>query len=150
MAYSLNKVMLIGNCGNDPEVRALNNGESVANLRLATTEKWKDKNSNQMQEKTEWSNVVIFGKLAEIVEKFVKKGSKIYVEGKLVTKKWQDNNGNDRYTTEVQVNNFGGQVILLDSKGAQQPQQQTKAEPEYQNNTGFQTDFGKSGLGNPF
>jgi single-strand DNA-binding protein len=157
MAYSLNKVQIIGNCGKDPEVRSLNSGDKVANLRIATTERWNDKASNTQKEATEWHNVVVFGRLSEIIEKYVNKGSKLYVEGKLVTRKWQDNNGNDKYTTEIQVNNFNGQVILLDSKGggqSAQPSQQGGGHPQQakpqqnnqqNNNTGFQTDFS-----NPF
>jgi single-strand DNA-binding protein len=157
MAYSLNKCQIIGNCGKDPEVRSLNSGDKVANLRIATTERWNDKASNTQKEATEWHSVVVFGRLSEIIEKYVNKGSKLYVEGKLVTRKWQDNNGNDKYTTEIQVNNFNGQVILLDSKGQSsqggggqqnqsgggQPQRQNNQ--NNQNNTGFQTDFS-----NPF
>lgn len=152
MAYSLNKVQLIGNVGKDPEVRSLNSGDKVANLRLATTEKWNDKATNQQKEQTEWSSIVVFGKLAEIIEKYVTKGSKLYIEGKLCTRKWEDNNGNDKYTTEIQVNNFNGSVILLDKAGGNkqggggQPAQQAKPSSSNnnynnQNNTGFQTDF---------
>ncbi len=147
MAHSLNKVMIIGNCGKDPEVRSLgNSGEKVANLRVATTERWNDKASNTQKEQTEWHNVAVFGRLSEIVEKYVKRGSKVYVEGKLITKKWTDNNNNERYTTEIQVNNFNGAVIFLDSKQQQQGQSvdggnQRQQPQSHVNNTGFQTEF---------
>lgn len=99
---SLNKVLLIGNLGRDPEVRYMPNGEAVANFSVATTEKWKDKNSGQMQEKTEWHNIVMYRRLAEIAGQYLKKGSQVYIEGRLQTRKWQDKNTNqDRYTTEV-------------------------------------------------
>ena len=142
MAYSLNKVQIIGNVGKDPEVRNLNNGDLVANLRVATTERWTDKSTQSQKENTEWHSCVIFGKTAEIIQKYVKKGSKIFLEGKLVTRKWQDNSGTDRYTTEIQINGFNGQVILLDSKGGnsdggQQPQAKQQAQQSGDNNTGF-------------
>ena len=100
---SLNKAILIGNLGRDPEVRHTTNGKAVANFSIATSETWKDKNTGQKQEKTEWHNLIAFDKLAEIVSQYVKKGSQIYVEGKLQTRKWQDKNGQDRYTTEIVV-----------------------------------------------
>jgi single-strand DNA-binding protein len=154
MAYSLNKVQIIGNVGKDPEVRNLNNGDLVANLRVATTERWTDKSSQQQKENTEWHSCVIFGKTAEIIQKYVKKGSKIFLEGKLVTRKWQDNSGTDRYTTEIQINGFNGQVILLDSKGGnsggggQQPQAQKPQ--QQQNNSGNNTGFPSFGGDVPF
>jgi single-strand DNA-binding protein len=150
MSHSLNKVQIIGNIGKDPEVRNLNNGEKVANLRVACSEKWKDKSSGEQKERTEWVSVVIFGKLAEIAEKFVRTGSKIYVEGKLTTRKWVDKTtGADKYSTEVVLNGFNGQLILLDSKnsgGGQQqqaPQQQQQPQNNYQQktNTGFDNPF---------
>ncbi|MFC4159534.1 single-stranded DNA-binding protein [Chitinimonas lacunae] len=99
---SLNKVLLIGNLGRDPEVRYMPNGEAVANFSIATTEKWKDKSSGQMQEKTEWHNIVMYRRLAEIAGQYLKKGSQVYIEGRLQTRKWQDKNTNqDRYTTEI-------------------------------------------------
>jgi len=109
----VNKVILIGNLGQDPEVRYMPNGNAVANITLATSESWKDKNSGETQEKTEWHRVVFFRRLAEIVGEYLKKGSKVYVEGRLQTRKWQDNNGQDRYTTEI----VADQMQMLDSRG---------------------------------
>ena len=115
MAYSINKVTLVGNVGNDPEVRTLQSGNKVVNLSLATSERWKDKETGEMKSNTEWHKVVIFNAiLADIAEKYIKKGAKIYLEGQLQTKKWQDSNGLDRYTTEVVVQNFKGEMVLLD------------------------------------
>jgi len=114
MARGINKVILIGNLGKDPEVRYMPNGQAVANVTLATSESWKDKNTGEQQERTEWHRVVFYRRLGEIAGEYLKKGSKIYVEGKLQTKKWQDNNGNDRYTTEIVAN----EMQMLDSKGA--------------------------------
>jgi single-strand DNA-binding protein len=101
MARGVNKVILVGNLGKDPEIRYMPNGNAVANLTLATTESWKDKQTGDQQEKTEWHRVVMFRRLAEIAGEYLKKGSQIYIEGKLQTRKWQDNSGNDRYTTEI-------------------------------------------------
>jgi len=108
----INKVILIGNVGNEPEIKATKEGKTIANLSLATSETWKDKQTGQKQEKTEWHRVVFFGRLAEIVEEYVGKGSKLYVEGSLRTRKWQDNNGQDRYTTEIK----GSEMQMLDSR----------------------------------
>jgi len=104
MARGLNKVMLIGNLGTDPEIRYTASGSAVANLRIATAEAWRDRDSGEMQERTEWHNVVMFARLAEIAGEYLKKGSQIYVEGRLQTRKWQDREGNDRYTTEIVAN----------------------------------------------
>ena len=104
MARGINKVILIGNLGNDPEVRYTAGGAAVANVSLATTDSWKDKNSGEQQERTEWHRVVFFGRLAEIVGEYLKKGSQVYVEGRLQTRKWQDKEGNDRWTTEIVAN----------------------------------------------
>lgn len=109
----VNKVILVGNCGQDPEVKYLPSGGAVANISIATSESWKDKQSGQQQERTEWHRVVFFNRLAEIVGEYVKKGSKLYVEGRLQTRKWQDQNGNDRYTTEIVAN----EMQMLDSRG---------------------------------
>ncbi len=117
MSRGINKVILVGNVGQDPEVRYLPNGGAVANVTLATSESWMDKNSGQRQEKTEWHRVVFFGKLADVVSQYVKKGSKLYVEGKLQTRKWQDQSGNDRYTTEIVIDGFNGQMQMLDGRG---------------------------------
>jgi single-strand DNA-binding protein len=117
MAGSLNKVMLIGNLGADPEIRRLNSGDPVVNLRIATSENWRDKSTGERREKTEWHNVVIFNdNIAKVAENYLKKGSKIYVEGQLQTRKWQDRDGNDRYTTEVVVQKFRGEMTMLDGK----------------------------------
>ncbi len=113
MAKGVNKVILIGNVGKDPDVRYMPNGNAVANVTLATSESWKDKGSGETQERTEWHRVVFFRRLAEIVGEYVKKGSKIYVEGKLQTRKWQDQGGQDRYTTEI----VADQMQMLDSRG---------------------------------
>ncbi|UAB78882.1 single-stranded DNA-binding protein [Erythrobacter sp. SCSIO 43205] len=118
MAGSLNKVMLIGNLGADPEIRSFQNGGRVANLRIATSENWKDKNTGERREKTEWHTVAIFSDgLVNVVERYLKKGSKVFVEGKLQTRKWQDQNGNDRYSTEVVIQGMGGTLTMLDGGG---------------------------------
>ena len=113
MARGVNKVILIGNLGKDPEVRYMPNGNAVANITLATSESWKDKSSGEQQEKTEWHRIVMFRRLGEIAGEYLKKGSKVYIEGKLQTRKWQDNSGNDRYTTEI----VADQMQTLDSRG---------------------------------
>jgi single-strand DNA-binding protein len=116
MSGSVNKVILIGNLGADPEVRSFANGGKVANLRLATTESWKDRNTGEKQERTDWHTVAVFGDgLAGVAERFLRKGSKIYVEGQLRTRKWQDQQGNDRYTTEVVLQGPGAVLTMLDS-----------------------------------
>ena len=120
MARGVNKVILIGTLGADPEVRYMPNGNAVANISLATNESWKDKNTGQMQEKTEWHRVVVFGKLAEVAGEYLRKGSQVYFEGKLQTRKWQDQaTGQDKYTTEVVVD-FGGQMQMLGGRGDSQ------------------------------
>jgi len=117
MAGSVNKVILIGNLGKDPEVRTMQNGNKVANISIATSESWRDKASGERKEKTEWHRVVIFGKLADIAEKYLKKGSKVYVSGQLQTRKWQDKDGQDKYSTEVVLQGFNGELTMLDGKG---------------------------------
>ncbi|ALE17413.1 Single-stranded DNA-binding protein [Altererythrobacter epoxidivorans] len=115
MAGSLNKVMLIGNLGADPEIRTFQNGGKVANLRIATSETWKDRNTGERQERTEWHTVAIFSEgLVGVVERFLKKGSKVYIEGQLQTRKWQDQSGNDRYSTEVVIRGLNGTLTMLD------------------------------------
>ncbi|NKB29669.1 MAG: single-stranded DNA-binding protein [Rhodobacteraceae bacterium] len=117
MAGSVNKVILIGNLGRDPEVRSFQNGGKVANLRIATSETWKDRNTGERREKTEWHTVAIFGEgLVRVAEQYLKKGSKVYIEGQLQTRKWQDQSGNDRYSTEVVVQGFGGTLTMLDGR----------------------------------
>ncbi len=115
MSGSLNKVILVGNLGRDPEVRSMQSGDKVANLNIATSERWRDRDGNQ-QEKTEWHRVVIFGKVADVAERFLRKGSKVLIEGKLQTRKWQDQSGQDKYTTEVVVSGFGGNMTMLDGR----------------------------------
>jgi single-strand DNA-binding protein len=118
MAGSLNKVMLIGNLGADPEVRSFQNGGRVANLRIATSETWKDRNTGERQERTEWHNVAIFSEgLVNVVENYLRKGSKVFIEGKLQTRKWQDQSGQDRYTTEVVLRGYDGTLTMLDGRG---------------------------------
>jgi len=114
MARGVNKVILIGNLGKDPEVRYMPSGGAVANATLATSETWKDKQTGENQERTEWHNVVFFNRLAEIAGEYLKKGSKVYVEGSLRTRKWQDKNGQDRYTTEI----VAAEMQMLDGRGA--------------------------------
>ncbi|AKM08822.1 single-stranded DNA-binding protein [Croceicoccus naphthovorans] len=115
MAGSVNKVILIGNLGADPEIKSFQNGGRIANLRLATSETWKDRQTGERKERTEWHSVVINSEgLVGVVERFLRKGSKIYIEGQLRTRKWQDQNGNDRYTTEVSVGGMGGVLTMLD------------------------------------
>jgi single-strand DNA-binding protein len=113
MARGINKVILIGNLGADPETRAMPSGMTVANIRVATSESWKDKQSGESKERTEWHNVAMFGRLGEIAGEYLKKGSKVYIEGSLRTRKWQDKSGNDRYTTEIIAN----EMQMLDSRG---------------------------------
>lgn len=120
MAGSLNKVMLIGNLGADPEVRSFQNGGKVCNLRIATSEQWKDKNTGERKEQTEWHTVSIFSEgLISVCERFLRKGSKVFVEGQLQTRKWQDAQGNDRYSTEVVLRGFNGTLTMLDGPGGQ-------------------------------
>jgi len=128
----VNKVIILGNVGKDPETRFLPNGGAVTNLTIATSEKWKDKQTGEDKEKTEWHRVVIFGKLAEIAGEYVKKGSKLYIEGALQTRKWQNQEGKDQYTTEIVLQGFGGVMQMLDGK----PQGQQQQAPA--NNQGYQ------------
>lgn len=140
----VNKVILVGNLGNDPEVRYLPSGGAVANLTIATSESWRDKATGEQREKTEWHRVSLFGKLAEVAKEYLRKGSQVYIEGQLQTRKWQDQNGQDRYTTEVVVQGFNGTMQMLGGRsgggqqqpaqggwgGAQQPQQQSYSQPD--------------------
>lgn len=117
MAGSVNKVILVGNLGADPEIRQTKDGRPIANLSVATSESWKDRNTGERREKTEWHRVVIFNEgLVRVVENYLKKGSKVYLEGQLQTRKWQDQNGNDRYTTEVVLQGFNSTLTMLDSR----------------------------------
>jgi single-strand DNA-binding protein len=115
MAGSINKVILVGNLGKDPEIRRTQDGRPIANLRVATSESWRDKASGEKRERTEWHSVVIFSEgLCRVVEQYLKKGSKVYIEGQLQTRKWQGQDGQDRYSTEVVLQNFNSQLVLLD------------------------------------
>ncbi|WP_255723002.1 single-stranded DNA-binding protein [Thalassobius sp. Cn5-15] len=117
MAGSVNKVILVGNLGRDPEVRSFQNGGKVCNLRIATSENWKDRNTGERRERTEWHSVAIFQEgLVRVAEQYLRKGSKVYIEGQLQTRKWQDQNGQDRYSTEVVLQGFGGTLVMLDGR----------------------------------
>ncbi len=117
MAGSVNKVILIGNLGRDPEIRTFQNGGKVCNFSIATSENWKDRNTGERQERTQWHNIAIFSEpISNIAEQYLRKGSKVFLEGQLETRKWQDQSGNDRYTTEVVIRPYGGSLTLLDSR----------------------------------
>ena len=117
MVGSVNKTILLGNLGRDPEIRSMQSGAKMASFSIATSKRWKDRNTQEQKEKTSWHNIVVFGDgLVDIVEKYVKKGSKIYIEGELQTRKWQDKDGNDRYTTEVILQGYNCNLTLLDSR----------------------------------
>ena len=140
MAGSVNKVILVGNLGADPEIRRLNSGDPVVSMRIATSESWRDKSSGERREKTEWHNVVIFNdNLAKVAEQYLKKGMKVYIEGQLQTRKWQDQNGNDRYTTEVVLQRYRGELQMLDSRG--------QSGEGYGGGEHRRSDFGQSGPG---
>jgi len=128
MAGSVNKVILVGSLGADPEVKSFSNGGRIANIRIATSENWKDKNTGEKKQRTEWHSVVITGDgLVGVAERYLKKGSKVYIEGALKTRKWQDQSGQDRYTTEVSVGGIGGVLTMLD---APQSGNQQRREPD--------------------
>lgn len=128
MARGVNKVIIVGNCGQDPETRFMPSGGAVTNLSLATSESWKDKNTGDQQERTEWHRVVFFNRLAEIAGEYVKKGSKLYIEGSLRTRKWQGQDGQDRYTTEI----VASEMQMLDSRGGQQSGDYDQSQGSYQ------------------
>lgn len=134
---SLNKVTLIGNVGQDPEIRSTQDGREIANFSLATTENWKDKNTGERQSKTEWHRIVIFSQgLVTIVKNYIKKGSKLYLEGQLQTRKWTDNNGIDKYTTEIVLQNYNSNLQMLDSRSSQGSDfggEQQFSQPDYNN-----------------
>ena len=135
----VNKVILVGNLGADPEVRQLPSGEPVVNLRVATSESWRDKNSGERKEKTEWHTVVVFNEgLCKVIEQYVKKGAKLYIEGALQTRKWQDQTGNDRYSTEVVLQGFNSTLTMLDGRG------------EGGGRSGGASDFGGGGFGGDY
>lgn len=119
MAGSVNKCIIVGNVGKDPEIRTTSGGHKIANLSLATSENWRDKNSGERKERTEWHRIVIFNEnLVRVVEQYVSKGSKLYIEGQLQTRKWQDQSGQDRYSTEIVLQGFNGVLTMLDGKGS--------------------------------
>ena len=129
MVGSVNKAILLGNLGRDPEIRSMQSGSKMANFSIATSKRWKDRNTQEQKEKTSWHNIVVFGDgLVDIVEKYVKKGSKIYVEGELQTRKWQDKDGNDRYTTEVILQGYNCNLTLLDSRNNSQVSSDTSGQ----------------------
>jgi single-strand DNA-binding protein len=124
MSGSVNKVILIGNLGDDPSIRHTNDGRPIANLRIATSESWRDKGTGERKEKTEWNSVVIFSEgLCKIAEQYLRKGSKVYLEGQLQTRKWTDKDGNDRYSTEVVLQGFNATLVMLDGKSSEFPDQ---------------------------
>ena len=133
----VNKVTILGNLGKDPEVKFMPSGEAVANLTVATSETWKDKQTGEQKEKTEWHRVSMFGKLAEIAGEYLKKGSKVYLEGKLQTRKWTNQQGQDQYTTEIVLQGFNGVMQMLDGK-PQNGQQQGAPQQQGQQHSGFQ------------
>ena len=148
MVGSVNKVILLGNLGRDPEVRSMQSGSKMASFSIATSKRWKDRATQEQKEKTSWHNIVVFGDgLVDIVEKYVKKGSKIYIEGELQTRKWQDQDGNDKYTTEVILQGFNSNLTLLDSRSNSQTSEnkidnssQTNQEQIIESNTGDSSD----------
>lgn len=137
MAGSVNKVILVGNLGADPEVRRLNSGDPVVNMRIATSESWRDKQSGERREKTEWHNVVIFNEnLAKVAEQYLRKGSKVYIEGQLQTRQWEDQQGNKRYTTEIVLQRYRGELQMLDTRSGG---------GQIEDRSGRGSDFGSSG-----
>lgn len=136
MAGSVNKVILIGNVGKDPEIRSTQDGREIANIVIATSESWKDRNSGEKKEKTEWHKIVIFTEgLVNIVKNYVKKGSKLYIEGTLQTRKWTDNNGAERYTTEIVLQGFNSVLNMLDSKNSNNYEE--KVNNQYESKSNF-------------
>lgn len=135
MARGVNKVIIVGTLGNDPEVKYSASGSAIANLSVATSEQWKDKQTGEKKEQTEWHRVVIFGKLAKVAGEYLRKGSQVYIEGQLRTRKWTDSNGVDRYTTEIVIPQIGGVMQMLGGKredSGQQPHQQSGQQPNQQ------------------
>jgi single-strand DNA-binding protein len=148
MAGSINKVILVGNLGKDPEIRRTQDGRPIANLRVATTESWRDKTSGEKRERTEWHNVVIFSEgLCRVVEQYLKKGSKVYLEGQLQTRKWQGQDGQDRYTTEVVLQNFNGTLVLLDRPSGGAGAGSGMQEEDFTYNAGGSGSYGSGGGG---
>lgn len=136
MIKGINKVIIVGNLGSDPEIRYMQNGSAVAGFSVATSESWKDKTTGETKDSTEWHRVVLFGKLADVAGQYLSKGSQVYIEGQLKTKKWQDQQGQDRYTTEVVVQGYTGVMQMLGGK-TQQPQQQPQQYKQQQPKQGF-------------
>jgi len=135
MSGSVNKVILIGNVGADPEIRRTQDGRPIANLRIATSESWRDRNSGERKEKTEWHSVVVFNEgLCKVVEQYVKKGAKLYIEGALQTRKWQDQNGNDRYSTEVVLQGFNSTLTMLDGPSGDSNRNSSQPQSSYDRN----------------
>jgi len=152
MAGSINKVILVGNLGADPDIKRLNSGDTVVNLRIATSESWRDKNSGERKEKTEWHNVTIYNEgIAKVAEQYLKKGMKVYVEGQLQTRKWQDQSGTDRYTTEIVLQKFRGELQMLDSRDSggdrNEGRNSRNDDSGSRNGGGRQSDFGGGGQG---
>jgi len=144
MAGSVNKVILVGNLGRDPEVRTFQNGGKVCNLRIATSESWKDRNTGERREKTEWHSVAIFQEgLVRVAEQYLRKGSKVYIEGQLQTRKWQDQSGQDRYSTEVVLQGFGGTLVMLDGRSG------GGGGGDYGNDGGYGGGYGGDDMGGP-
>ncbi len=148
MAGSVNKVILIGHLGAGPEIRRMNSGDMIASLRIATSESWRDRQSGERKERTEWHSVVIFNEnLAKVAEQYAKKGSKVYIEGALQTRKWQDQSGNDRYSTEVVLQKFRGELQLLDSRGSnddrERQQAETRSNQSYAEQSGAPANFSR-------
>ena len=146
MAGSVNKVILVGNLGADPEVRRLNSGDPVVNMRIATSESWRDKQSGERREKTEWHNVVIFNEnLARVAEQYLKKGSKVYIEGQLQTRQWEDQSGQKRYTTEVVLQRFRGELQMLDTRGGGQVEDRSGTGADFGSSSPMDQQRGSSG-----
>jgi single-strand DNA-binding protein len=136
MAYSINKVILVGNVGNEPEIKTFQNGNKVANLSIATSERWKDKETGEQKSLTEWHRVAIFNaSLINLAEKYIKKGAKIYIEGQLQTRKWQDNSGVEKYSTEIVLQNYRGEVLLLDRQDSSETNTTFKPQNNSSNNS---------------
>ena len=152
MAGSVNKVILIGNVGKDPEIRRTQDGRPIANLSIATSESWRDKNSGEKKEKTEWHRVVVFNEpLCKVIESYVKKGSKLYIEGSLQTRKWTDKEGVEKFSTEVVLQGFGGTLTMLDSRnaggGAAMGGMQDAGGGDYSTDSGYSSGGGKGAYG---
>jgi len=149
MAGSVNKVILVGNLGRDPESRSFQNGGKVVNLRIATSESWKDRNTGERKEKTEWHSVAIFSEgLANVAERYLRKGSKVYLEGQLQTRKWQDQSGNDRYSTEVVLQGFDAKLVMLDGPGGGAGQGGGRAQDDWGGGDEFAGQSSSRGGGN--